>query len=162
MYLRSPLTVLGTIPLVIGLLAACASPNMAADQKDDPLASPKVGKEIKKVCFTRGISGFRSWEGNNGLILRKGVKDYYLTTFVGHCANARSAERVGFDDDGNGCLDRGDTLIVSDRMFPGQNSSVFELERCRVNKIYIWHPDAGEEDSQGEDEGENNDTDAAG
>jgi hypothetical protein len=125
-------------------LAACTT--ATGDDDMAPEEDMRVGERVDRICFTGGISGFRDWEGGDGLILRKGPSEEYLATLFPGCLNVDNAMRVGFDERfGGGCLRRGDDLFVSDRMFAGGAGSAFDVVRCRVDAIYVWDEDADTE-----------------
>lgn len=124
------------------VLLACAAPTSEDDAEEDPLEDLRVGEEVNRICFTSGINGFSSWDGPNGLLLRRGVNDRFLVLVDGGCFNTENALRVGIDERfGSGCLTRGDRLFVSDRLFPDRGDP-FAVQSCRVLAIYDWDEDA--------------------
>lgn len=143
------------LPLSLASLAACAaSPTGDETDKKDPLDDPRVGEEVRQLCFAGSINGFSEWDGDNGLILRKGVNDRFLVTFIASCPPADNAMRVGVDPRSGSCLRRGDRLIVSSTLFPDRNDTVFDTQRCTIGAIYQWNEDATEEETAKDSETE--------
>lgn len=133
--------IIGATVLAGAILAGCSTTDSA--EKSDPLDDVRVGKRVDRICFSSGISGFREWNGDEGLIVRRGAREEYLVTFAGVCPPADNALRIGVDERfGGGCLRRGDRLFVSSRMSSGPGGSPFDSDRCLVGAIYEWNKNA--------------------
>ena len=133
--------------LSLGLMA-CGTSASSEDKPttEEALQDKRVGERVDRVCFAQSISGFREWDGPDGLILKKGVRDEYLVVLSRSCRSADRAQRVGLDDRfGSGCITRGDSLYISEEIFGGNDTDPFTVDRCLITAIYEWNEDATEE-----------------
>lgn len=142
------------ISTLLGLCAisisACGTTGSENDEVslEEALNDPRVGEKTDRICFSRGINGFREWkDGPDGLILDRGVNNEYLVLVGPACLTLDRAQRIGIDDRfGGGCLSRGDSLFISDSIFPSNDrSAALSIDRCRISAIYEWNEDAAED-----------------
>jgi hypothetical protein len=117
------------------------------------------GEEVRSICFTSSIDGFRTLEGEDDVVLiERAVNNWYYVELMGGCSYNRLkfAQAVGIDTSpGSGCLSRGDQLIFSDSVFAPQQE--LDLTRCRVSAIYEWvvpDEDDGDADENEDDQGD--------
>lgn len=142
----SPLKIIGLSFLSLGL-AACSTTTDSGEEPtlEDALKDKRVGEKTDRLCFTRGISGFRSWDGPDGLILKKGAREEYLVLVTRSCQTVERAQRIGVDNRfGSGCISRGDYLYISETVFPN-DTDPFSTDRCLITAIYKWNEDAGDD-----------------
>ena len=127
-------------------ISVLAMPTVANARGDIDAGAP--GEEVRSICFTRSIDGFRTIEGEDDVVLlERAINDWYYVELIGPCSYNRLkfAQAIGIRTfPGSGCLSRGDELIFSDSVF-GADSEL-DLTRCRVNGIYKWL--VPEEDAQ--------------
>ncbi|HBF90046.1 MULTISPECIES: DUF6491 family protein [Hyphomonas] len=141
------------------ILAACAT-NETNDTRlrgaERYADDPRLGEEVDRICFASSIDGF-SETTRDTVVLRNGRKHYLVEVFTS-CAPLDHAMRIGLDSTG-GCLRKSDALIVSDSMSDIGETSSFSRQRCLVNGIYEWNPDA-EADAPVDDESSEEDTES--
>lgn len=124
------------------LLVACAS---SANTSDTPKGAakfaedPRLGAETDRICFASNIDSFGNTTRDT-FTVREGGSDYLVEVFSS-CTPLRNAQTIGFDATGS-CLRRGDAVIVSETITASVDSAPFETQRCIVNSIYEWYPDA--------------------
>jgi hypothetical protein len=125
------------------LLAACANAPLTPEQEALKAvafteADPRRGEEVRQLCFTSQIDSFGP-TSRNAVVVREGVNDYYLLEVFPGCFDLDGAQALalkGF----SGCLSRGDRLRAFSSAFgptPGDLN-----QRCSINRIYRWNPDA--------------------
>ena len=125
---------------------------------------PRIGEEVKRICFARNIDNFKSIDGDDqAILLEEGVNDWYRVELSGACRGStiRHAQSIALDPRAGSCLRRNDVLILSDSVF-GSNDA-FRNRRCFIGKINVWNEDAeleAEEDAGDEKEDEDKDKDA--
>ncbi len=163
----SPLHFAMVAGLVLGIAACATQTADGPDEKEHdeqekggrPLDDPRIGEQVNRLCFAIAISGFNDWDGGDGVIVRKGVRDRYLVTLLPGCTPIRNAQRIGVTDRfGSGCLERGDRLFVSSDIFPSRRSSPFDSDFCRIKAIYEWK-DAPEADTEADETDPDSETD---
>ena len=131
--------------------AACATPatdGAGAIGGPAELAEPdpRIGPEVNRICFPRSINSWRVIDGDEAILLRRGVNDLFRVEYTGSCRSSdfRFAETIGIvGRPAGGCLTRGDRLLVEG---PGNF-----VNRCLITQINEWDEDAGEEDENGEE-----------
>ena len=134
------------------LCTAIMAPQTSASARGD-IDAGAPGEEVRNICFTRSIDGFRTIDGEDDVILlERAINDWYYVELIGPCSYNRLkfAQAIGIKTfPGSGCLSRGDELIFSDSVF-GADSEL-DLTRCRVNGIYEWVvPEEDEDDEEDE------------
>ncbi len=99
---------------------------------------PRIGEEVRSICFGRSINGWRAVKGEDDVVLlQRGVSHWYRVELLGACDYRvlRSAIAIGIDSrPSGGCITRGDAIIVEDS--PGFN------RRCSIKRMYEWNEDA--------------------
>ena len=120
------------------ILGACATSQTEQDTEINVAEDPRVGEEVDRLCFTRGISGFGKTTDRT-VVLRRGSQRYLVTT-RNRCRDLDDALSLGIDSF-SGCLSRGDQIIGIDSVF-GHNFNHAPSFPCFVDKIYEWDPDA--------------------
>lgn len=126
------------------ILSACATdPNAEPRPKgvERYADDPRLGEEVKRVCFTSTIDGFSENERDT-VVVRKGM-DHYLIEVFGSCNALEHAQLVGFDSHMS-CLSKGDSLVVSESIAGPRNEGLGG-QRCMITAIYDWDPDATDE-----------------
>ncbi|MFN0022327.1 MAG: DUF6491 family protein [Parvularculaceae bacterium] len=139
-----------------------AGEKRAADTPESSKADPRLGEEVRQICFSRSISGFRTIDDeDDAILLERGVNDWYKTTLAGACNynQLRFAQSVAIDQrPGGGCITRGDALVFSDSAFG--DFSFPNATRCIITEIYRWDPKAkAPEDEAEEDAPDTDDVD---
>ncbi len=134
-----------TIIAAAGMAAALFSgPGMA----DEPDIDPRIGEEVRSICFGRNINAWKALKGEDDVVLlKKSVRDWYRVELAGACDYRvlRSAMAIGIDSrPAGGCVSRGDVIIVSDS--PGFD------RRCVITKMYEWNEDAALADDDYDDD----------
>jgi len=139
-YTLTPLTLFAA-----ALLSACASTGTStrAEAIAETLADARVGEEVNRICFTRGIDSF-SEEKRNSVVLRRGVNDEYLV-MTRSCPDLDMARSLRLDSSGS-CLSRSDSIRVYQSAFGPSDADQFTFNRCFVDAIYKWNDDAVVED----------------
>lgn len=122
-------------------LGACATNGNSprSDVIAETLADVRVGEEVQRICFTRGIDSF-SEEKRNSVVLRRGVNDEYLVV-TRSCINLDMAQSLRLDSSG-GCLRRQDFIRVYQSAFGPSEADRFAFDRCQIDAIYKWDDDA--------------------
>ena len=145
--------------LASAVLAACTSqpageakPKGVAQFADDP----RLGEEVKKVCFASTISGFHD-ATDDTVVISKGREDYLIEVY-GNCFNLDQAQQIAVDSTTN-CLSKGDHLITSDSISGFHDDTGFGVQRCMIKSIYKWDskaeaPEAEAADNAGPEESE--------
>lgn len=115
------------------LLAGCSTPAVdTADAKPDP----RQGEQVRNICFTQQIRGWRSLN-NRAIIVQARVNDEYKLDLVGACNPDDAFNSVGLVSrvGGGSCLEQGDHLVTDSRFAPGA---------CAISRIYKWNKDAAQ------------------
>lgn len=146
-----PLTLLSLSAAALMALGACATDGQPtrSDVIAETLADVRVGEEVDKICFTRGIDSF-SEEKRNSVVLRRGVNDEYLVV-TRSCPNLDMAQSLRLDST-LGCLRRQDSIRVYQSAFGPSDADRFAFNRCQIDAIYKWDDDAIEDDVDEEPE----------
>lgn len=124
-------------------LSACATPDKDRARgiaKYD--GDARLGEQVDKICFASGIDGFGETTRNT-VIVREGVRDNYLVEVYGGCINLEGAQSIGLDSR-QGCVRKGDNLIVSESLFVNDNVGIGP-QSCAIKSIYKWNKDATEQ-----------------
>lgn len=132
-----------------GVMGTARSADEAAD------GDPRLGEEVRQICFSRNISNFQTIDDeDDAVLLERGVNDWYKTTLAGACDRnrLRFAQSVAIDNrPRGGCIRRGDALIFSDSAFG--DFSFPNATRCIIVEIHRWNPKAkAAGDGGGEDQ----------
>ncbi|MCA8903086.1 MAG: hypothetical protein KDA53_17750 [Hyphomonas sp.] len=135
-----PILTLATACLILGACTTSSEPKARGAEKfaDDP----RLGAEVNRICFASSIDSFGSTTRDT-FTVREG-RDHYLVEVFPGCSPLEHALTIGMEAR-TGCLTRGDRVIVSDSIMPDSSDSPFSVQRCTVNAIYDWTPDAEEE-----------------
>lgn len=124
-----------------------ADPKSADEKQESEARDPRIGDEVRNICFQSSINGWRAVKGEDDVVLlQRGVRDWYWVELLGVCrwTDLRSALAIGIESrPGGGCVTRGDVIIVEET--PGFN------RRCTITGIYEWNEDAGEEGEEDEE-----------
>lgn len=117
-------------------IASCTStPDPDAPTREDEVAAKiaaRQGDRVDRICFTQSIN---SWSplGDDAVILRRSVSDYYQLDLGGVCDVDWATFRIGIRSRGSSCLRRGDKIQTFDGPFAGS---------CLITAIYEWDNDA--------------------
>lgn len=141
-----PLTLISLSLAALIALSACATDGQStrSDAIAETLADVRVGEEVDRICFTRGIDSF-SEEKRNSVVLRRGVNDEYLVV-TRSCPYLDMAQSLRLDDT-MGCLRRGDSIRVYQSAFGPSDADRFAFDRCLIDEIYKWNDNAVEDDT---------------
>ncbi|MGJ8559893.1 MAG: DUF6491 family protein [Litorimonas sp.] len=136
-----PLTLISLSLAALTVLSACATDGRQtrSDAIAETLADVRVGEEVEKICFTRGIDSF-SEEKRNSVVLRRGVNDEYLVV-TRSCPYLDMAQSLRLDST-LGCLRRQDSIRVYQSAFGPSDADRFAFDRCQIDAIYKWDDDA--------------------
>jgi len=127
------------IPLLVMALpmwlASCASQEeMAMVQPDN---DPRVGDEVKKVCFARNIDSWNDVDNDrNAVILKMKNRDYYKLKLSGGCDPQWAMMNLAVITRGSSCYSRGDRVKTDGDPFRGYGSA------CVITQINKWDPEA--------------------
>ena len=135
-------------------LAACATSDAPEDRPrgvERYAGDPRLGEEVSSICFASTIDGFG--ETTRDTVVVRDGRDHYLIAVFGACTPLDDAMRIGMDATGS-CLRKHDALIVSDSISDFAETTPFSKQRCLVNGIYAWNPEAKAEKSEEESEKE--------
>ncbi|MCQ8186387.1 DUF6491 family protein [Parvularcula maris] len=125
-------------------LAACASGEALGDQAANGAVLPQddlnVGEELSSACFTGQVNAFAQWDGGEGIILRRGVNDRYLLTFVEPCLPLGDAQSIALGNGpaGSSCIGSGDQVFFSRSVFGTRGASPFDQGVCRVRAVFRY------------------------
>lgn len=115
-----------------------------AERAGKTAEDPRLGEEVRQICFSRNISSFRTIDDeDDAVLLERGVNDWYKATLAGACNynRLRFAQSVAIDDrPRGGCITRGDALVFSDSAFG--DFSFPNATRCIIVEIHRWNPKA--------------------
>ena len=130
------------LPSLAIALAACASTADPGEptELEKTLADPRNAGEVDRVCFTRGIDGFRD-NKDQTVIVTRGVDDDYLLV-LRNCPQLDRAQSLGVGKTPGSCLRRSDRIIVSESIFDVRGPGQVGLLPCFVNGIYRWDENA--------------------
>ncbi|GJL91924.1 DUF6491 family protein [Hyphococcus sp.] len=121
-----------------GLGAALFSATGFAKEPEGANADPRIGEEVRNICFGQSINGWKGLKGEDDVVLlKRSVSDWYRVELAGACDYRlfRSAMAIGIDSrPAGGCVSRGDVIIVKDT--PGFD------RRCVITRIQKWDEDA--------------------
>ena len=139
--------------LLAGLtLAACTTTDTPSEEAEVAEApDPRRGEEVDRICFASNINGFTETT-RRSVVVEVGANKTFLIETFGPCFNLDRALSLGVSST-TSCLTRGDNLYASDSVFGFNNRSGIPPQRCVVNKMYEWNPDAKAEEA---DEGAGN------
>ncbi len=131
--------------LLAGVTAFIAAIEAAGAARAEKTADdPRLGEEVRQICFSRNISGFRTIDDeDDAVILERGINDWYKATLAGACNfnRLKFAQSVAIDDrPSGGCITRGDALVFSDSAFG--DFSFPNATRCTIVEIHRWNPKA--------------------
>ena len=132
--------------IVAATLAACATADRLspAEELEATLSDVRLGERTDRVCFKRGIDGFRDAKDRT-VVVRRGVNDDYLLV-MRSCPQLDRAQLIGFVDGFSGsCLTRNDRVAVSESSFALRGPGQIGPTTCFVDAIYRWNEDAAEE-----------------
>ena len=118
------------------LLAACAStadPD-APTEIEARLADIRTGERVERICFSRGIDGFRD-NGDRTVIVRRRLDEDYLLV-MRSCPQLDRAQSLVIAE--GGCLRRNDRIIVSESAFGSRGPAQIGPATCFVDAIYRW------------------------
>ncbi|GHA82113.1 hypothetical protein GCM10009069_01530 [Algimonas arctica] len=132
-----PLTLISLSAITLMAFAGCTTDGQPtrSDAIAETLADARVGEEVDKICFTRGIDSF-SEEKRNSVVLRRGVNDEYLVV-TQSCTNLDMAQSLRLDS-ALGCLRRQDYIRVYQSAFGPSDADRFAFDRCQIDAIYKW------------------------
>lgn len=124
---------------LVALLAGCASSDKQAEARFDKNNDPRVGEEVRQVCYTRSISGWSDVDNDrDALLVHLGNNRSYKVSLVGACDPDWAMIGIGvISRTGSGCMGTGDRIVTDAQ--PERRSA------CSINRIYEWHADAGKE-----------------
>lgn len=129
------------------VLSACASTDSPtrSERLAETLADPRVGEEVERICFARGIDNFYD-EREESVVLRRGVNDDYLVV-TRTCPDLDDAQSLGLEST-SGCLRRFDRIRIFRSAFGATSADVPGFNRCQIDRIYRWNQDAVEDESE--------------
>lgn len=133
--------------VVAGLaLAACTATGATeGDTAEATTPDPRRGEEVDRICFASNINGFTETT-RRSVVVEVGANTSYLIETFGPCFNLDRALSLGVSST-TSCLTRGDNLYASDSVFGFNDRTGIPPQRCVVNKMYRWNPDARAEDA---------------
>jgi Family of unknown function (DUF6491) len=118
------------------LLAACTTPpaKTAAELAEAAKPDPRQGEEVRNICFTQQIRGWRALD-RKSVIVESGVHDEYKLALVGSCRPDDAFTSIGLISrvGGGSCLESGDKLVTDER---------YSMGSCMIGNIYKWNKDA--------------------
>ncbi len=145
---RTPLLALAASAL-LGAVAGCSSNGQPdTGERAEWMDDPRLGEQVDRICFASNIDNFQQTTDRT-VILERSVNDYYLVETFTRCQDLRYAQLIAIDNFGS-CLTRGDAIIASDSAFSLNRRGDIPPQRCVVNAIYKWDPDAELPDDTGE------------
>jgi hypothetical protein len=132
-------------------VAACQSTPEDASKKDADTTEvaevdPRRGEEVDRICFASNIRGFGETTRST-VVVNAGVNQRYLLEVFRGCTNLDHAQSLAFDSFSS-CITRGDNILAFES-FTGPSRHDFPSIPCRINKIYEWNKDAGEDAEEG-------------
>ncbi|WP_306252257.1 DUF6491 family protein [Parvularcula sp. IMCC14364] len=131
------------------LAAACASTEDKQSRFIDA-DDPRRGEQVNRICFSRTIDSFKTVSDRQVILEASPRREYLVET--SSCFQLDRAQRIGLTGHGGGCLSRGDIMLVSENIFAGR-SNTQSPDRCFIQAMYEWNPDAAEEESKEDSEG---------
>jgi hypothetical protein len=103
---------------------------------------PRLGEEVRQICFTSQIDGF-SMTGRRSVLLHDGSRRYMVELY-GPCPDLDFAHAIGLVSP-SACLSRGDAILVTSTAGPGGPRP----DRCMIKEIRDWDPRAkAQEDAE--------------
>ena len=116
---------------LLAFLSACTS--LPPESNREVEVSPRQGEEVKQICFSSSINGWREVNGErSSVILTKGVSEEYKLDLSGICDLTYAFNSIATRTRGSSCLTRGDDIIFND--------GLSGINRCMIKKIYTWNP----------------------
>jgi hypothetical protein len=124
--------------LAAPVASLCLAAAALAEEAPAPAADPRLGPEVKNICFARNIDGWKEIKGEDrAVLLETGVNNWYRVELAGACRyrDFRFAQSIGIESrPGGGCVGRGDVILV--------HSGGRFVNRCIITKINKWNDDA--------------------
>lgn len=117
------------------LVAGCAT----TEKIEIPLDSdPRIGEEVKQVCFTRSIDSWSDVDNDrNAVVIKMNNRDYYKLKLSGGCDPQWAMSRIAvITRGGSNCYTRGDRVKTDGDPFRGGGTA------CVITAINKWDPDA--------------------
>ncbi len=118
------------------LFAGCTTPpaQTEAQLAEAAKPDPRQGEEVRNICFTQQIRGWRSLD-RDSVVVEAGGRDEYKLDLVGGCQPDNAFTSIGLISrmGGGSCLEWGDKLVTDERYSSGA---------CMIRKIYKWNKDA--------------------
>ena len=131
------------IPMMIfmivlpALLAGCASTR--GETAKTPLDSdPRVGEEVRQVCFTRNLDSWQNVDSDRrAVILKMNNRDTYKLKLGGGCDPEWAMLHLAIETRvGSSCFSRGDRIKTDGDTSRGYGTA------CTILGINRWNPDA--------------------
>jgi hypothetical protein len=127
-----------SLVLASAVLAACTS-HPAGESKPKGVAQfagdPRLGEEVRNVCFASTISGFHD-ATDDTVVISKGRQDYLIEVY-GNCFNLDQAQQLAVDST-TSCLGKGDHIITTDSIAGFHDKTGFGVQRCTIKSIHEW------------------------
>jgi|AntAceMinimDraft_11_1070367.scaffolds.fasta_scaffold00236_40 hypothetical protein len=127
-----------SLVLASAVLAACTS-HPAGESKPKGVAQfagdPRLGEEVRNVCFSSTISGFHG-ATDDTVVISKGRQDYLIEVY-GNCFNLDQAQQLAVDST-TSCLGKGDHIITTDSIAGFHDKTGFGVQRCTIKSIHEW------------------------
>lgn len=127
-----------TLLLASTVLAACTSQPTGEPQPKGVAqfaGDPRLGEEVRNVCFASTISGFHD-ATDDTVVISKGRDDYLIEVY-GNCFNLDQAQQLAVDST-TSCLGKGDHIITSDSIAGFHDKTGFGVQRCTIKSIHKW------------------------
>ena len=133
------------------ILTACATNGSTRSERiAETLSDPRVGEEVDRVCFTRGIDAF-SENKEDSVVLRRAVNDEYLV-ITRSCPDLEWAQSLALINRSTSCLSQFDEIRVFRSAFGPSQADLPGGFRCQIDEIYRWDDSAIAEDESAETE----------
>lgn len=119
-----------------------------ATQEEKPVipldSDPRVGDEVRQVCFTRSIDSWSDVDNDrNAVVLKMNNRDYYKLKLSGGCDPQWAMSTLAvITRVGSSCYTRGDRIKTDGDSFRGYGSA------CSILQINKWDPDAVKQPAQ--------------
>ncbi|MDP5137456.1 DUF6491 family protein [Rheinheimera baltica] len=116
---------------ILALLFGCANYTKQDTTTFDKNNDPRIGEEVRQLCFTQSISGWRAVDNDrSALLVNMGSNETYKVALVGACDPDWATMGIAVISRA-GCMSAGDKIVTDAQ--PKRHAA------CTVSRIYKWN-----------------------
>ena len=116
---------------ILALLFGCANYPQQDTTTFDKNNDPRIGEEVRQLCFTQSISGWSAVDNDrSSLLVNMGINETYKVALVGACDPDWATMGIAVISRA-GCMSAGDKIVTDAQ--PKRHAA------CTVSRIYKWN-----------------------